>query len=502
MRLNFPLVPRTVALCVAGCFLWLLLLPPPGAFGLDKIHGDANSRHLYDSDGRTRFFHGINYVIKSFPWYPTELLNRTHVAALAEAGVNVIRLGVMWSGAQPTSNGFNQTYFDQIRAIVTTLADYEIYTFFDMHQDGFSSRFCLYDGIPLWVANRSVSRHAFPWPLSGDCSSRPWAENEITEACGQAYQDLYDNHAGMRDDYVAFWVETARQFRDLPVLAYELINEPFAGDIYADPLLLLPGEAGAKNLQRLYDAVAPAIYEVDPTALLMYEPVTWGMIFNNTIVGSGFEHVPGGSVHSNTSILSFHLYCWLYDIGAGQPNNLRREGCEQLFDPQVFEAVLHDIETLGGSAMLTEFGATTCDVDRGSGRECGRIMDLADQYGFSYTMWPADEGYSDQTGWNVSFYRAQGYDRPLAVAVAGEVTTLAFNHTAPDARFELCFEPDPKVTAPTILYASTGYYPQGPTLSIPPGLTAVVNGTTVTISHDANTTVLMDTPACVVMTSY
>ena len=38
----------------------------------------------------------------------------------------------------------------------------------------------------------------------------------------------------------------------------ELMNEPFAGDIilYHDPTLLLPGEAGKKNLQLAYDVVA------------------------------------------------------------------------------------------------------------------------------------------------------------------------------------------------------------------------------------------------------
>jgi hypothetical protein len=33
--------------------------------------------------------------------YPEALLNRSHAFALASVGVNAIRLGVMWSGAQP-----------------------------------------------------------------------------------------------------------------------------------------------------------------------------------------------------------------------------------------------------------------------------------------------------------------------------------------------------------------------------------------------------------------
>jgi hypothetical protein len=112
----------------------------------------------------------------------------------------------------------------------------------------------------------------------------------------QAYQDLYDNKDGMRDDFVAFWyvlvrvvpglveldcgirAETSRQFKGKKVLGFELINEPFAGDVYSDPLMFIPGEAGSKNLMPLYDATIPAILAVDPDRLVFYEPVTWGMV--------------------------------------------------------------------------------------------------------------------------------------------------------------------------------------------------------------------------------
>lgn len=104
-------------------------------------------------------------------------------------------------------------------------------------------------------------------------SSRAWGANELTEACGQAYQDTYDNKHGMRDAHVAFWRQSALQWRNNSnVLGYELINEPFAGNPYANPTILLPGEAGRHNLQPLYDALAAAISEVDSDTLLFFEP--------------------------------------------------------------------------------------------------------------------------------------------------------------------------------------------------------------------------------------
>ncbi len=41
----------------------------------------------------------------------------------------------------------------------------------------------------------------------------------------------------------------------------ELMNERFAGDVFKDPLLMLPGVADLKNLQPFYDGIAPSIHE-------------------------------------------------------------------------------------------------------------------------------------------------------------------------------------------------------------------------------------------------
>lgn len=63
-------------------------------------------------------------------------------------------------------------------------------------------------------------------------------------------------------------------------LSYELINEPWVGNYLADPLLLLPGEAGAKNLQPFYEKIAKSIRSVDNDTLIFYEPVTFGGTFH------------------------------------------------------------------------------------------------------------------------------------------------------------------------------------------------------------------------------
>ena len=60
------------------------------------------------------------------------------------------------------------------------------------------------------------------------------------------------------------------------MFSYELINEPWAGNYLKNPTLVLPGIAGATNLQPFYDRIAKAIRSVDDDTLIFYEPVTWG----------------------------------------------------------------------------------------------------------------------------------------------------------------------------------------------------------------------------------
>jgi hypothetical protein len=59
--------------------------------GSANVH--ASDSLIIDEAGRVRIYHGINFVMKKFPWYPSELLDQNYVANLSQWGINFIRLG-------------------------------------------------------------------------------------------------------------------------------------------------------------------------------------------------------------------------------------------------------------------------------------------------------------------------------------------------------------------------------------------------------------------------
>eukprot|EP00966_Prymnesium_polylepis_P268898 6212248-Prymnesium_polylepis.1 len=275
-------------------------------------------RAFVDSAGRERIFHGTNAIVKGPPWHPDSRSFSTDISMSEEdfawmkaLGLNVLRIGIMWPGVEPLRGEYNETYLDEIDKIVTLAAQHGVYTFLDMHQDGLSEHFCG-EGLPPWAVQHTkhgwldkledviIGGEAFPSPfdhfdnatdfyieprLPGSprlptrtaCKTHNLGPgwHEVTKEASNAYQALYSNVGGVADAWAAMWGEVASRFARRPeVLGYELINEPFAGDLYEDPLLMLPypspTNADRKNLQPMYDKINSAVRAVDPEALIFF----------------------------------------------------------------------------------------------------------------------------------------------------------------------------------------------------------------------------------------
>ena len=79
---------------------------------LQRIHVDPSNGEFVDEWGRIRLFHGINSVIKGFPWFDEKILDPKRQQEIADLGINVIRLGAMWTGVEPEEGKTNKTYLD------------------------------------------------------------------------------------------------------------------------------------------------------------------------------------------------------------------------------------------------------------------------------------------------------------------------------------------------------------------------------------------------------
>ncbi len=412
-----------------------------------------------DEFGRVRMFHGLNAVSKKYPWIPLDrpnLQNTTELDNLKRWGFNVVRLGLMWTGLRPTRDTVNLTYFNEMVDIIDNLAARGIYVIIDLHQDMLSSKFGAYDGCPRWlIDSMPTSKKPYPWPfLTKDLSFAAY----VTESCGFAFQNLYSNTNGFQDYFAEYWRIVAGKLKSYPsVLGYDLMNEPWAGDIYADPLLILPSRAGKFNLMPMYDNAYNVIRKVDNQTIVFYEPVTWGVQLNDKLLGTGFERAPANA--SQSTALSWHYYCWLYDIGSNKNTDLKRKACGSGQRVSSFDSINKFKRDIGTASFLTEFGSCIFRHSDGTQdfRECESVLEFTDKYMESWTYWNSD------------FYREDGQpnmglldtmSRVYALSTAGHPISFSYNTTS--KLFAYSYWHDLKIQKPTeIFMPDHAYQPNG-----------------------------------------
>lgn len=420
----------------------------------------SSNRFLVDSYGRVKLFHGVNAVRKQPDWLPNaghlNLTNSTILNYLQEWGFNAVRLGVMWSGLRPNETYINMTYLNEIINIIDSLADKGIYTIIDMHQDFASTKYDSYDGFPLWLLNKMPQpTFAYPWPFTQDNLG---FTAYLTDACGVTFQFLYNNTNSFQDYFAEYWTIVAKNlFNRTSVLGYELINEPWAGDIYLKPDLLLPAKAGLLNLAPLYDNIHEIIRKVDQETLIFYEPVTWGALFNGNIWGSGFNRPPGND--TNGTVLAWHYYCWLLQFNANPLVNgsypvFDRVFCDDLQRYFAFYAIQQDRQLLGSASFLTEFGV--CDFGFNgtqNTQECEYILDSTDKFFESWTYWDSDFFTEN---FQINQQLVNIFSRIYPVSTSGTPLNMFYNTTT--KVFVYSFQINPSIQAPTEIFIPKHVY--------------------------------------------
>src|SRR5438552_217294 len=73
-------------------------------------------------DDKITMFHGVNAVVKGYPFVPINnhfdpfiSLSKEDFELMNKYGINLIRLGILWQGAEPSKGNYNITYLDLVR---------------------------------------------------------------------------------------------------------------------------------------------------------------------------------------------------------------------------------------------------------------------------------------------------------------------------------------------------------------------------------------------------
>jgi endoglycosylceramidase len=401
-----------------ACALGLALVTGFGAstVGASTPAGSAGDlghagRWITDPSGRVVILHGLNMVNKRAPYTPRAAGFGTAAArTLADNGFDVVRLGVLYQGVEPSPGVIDHAYLRSIATTVGELAQRGVYTLLDFHQDELQQEFGG-EGFPKWSVQTdglAVRKYVFPGAYLG------------SKALGRAFDNFWSNKAGpkgvgLQQRYVAALVATAQQFRDDDwVLGYDLFNEPW------------PADATTNELTSLYARTIAGIRSVDTRHLVWYEPwVTFNFGVQTQI--ASFADAKLG--------MSFHDYCL----------NSAASSCATSEQTTVANALAHS-ESTGVALLLTEFGASDDDSD------LGRVVGDADASQLSWIEWaycgcddptgtipPRVEALvyrpgSPGTGSNVNEAKLKVLAEPYPRLVAGTPTAYAYNRATRELR--------------------------------------------------------------------
>jgi len=461
---------------------------------LERISNQGGK--FVDTHGRVRIFHGVNVDNKSEPYLPNYLTHQQRRQLSHDWGFNIVRLNFAWAAFEPTPGNYNYPYLEQFVDLVNTYAQNGMYSIVDVHQDQYAACWCG-EGFPCWSAYPTWSESVYPFPsapLLGVNASYPInpttggidesycympgnnGDYYFTVVTGQIFANFYDNYNGVQTRFVQMFGEIAKYFaNNTNVFGYEIINEPFPGNIYDQSLGYLSFYNSTFGdqylLQPLYDLVAAEIRKYDTEALILFEP----LVTNGEVLArpSGFTHPPGGS---EQSALSYHVYC---DVTANYAGicfmagpryfsdcqfilNNPNEYCYYLFE-QEFEIRQQDAQSNGVPAIVTEFGSwsgnNTVDIAVNQ-----KICDLADVNFTSWVNWDILSLYYEEPNMpNVIV-------RPYARAIAGTPLSQQYNSTT--LEYTLMYQPLADIWTHTEITVPYLKYPNGIYVSISPRFSA------------------------------
>lgn len=376
-------------------YLLLLLLTTTS----QKLVISGPKKLLKDTEGYYRVFHGANIAYKIPPYLPPIIdhydpkLSFTHqdAAQLKSWGMNVIRLTFYWEGVEPKRGEYSKDYINSMKRIVEICLEEGIQVILDLHQDAASRYYCG-EGIPDWAVERREGDFPKPlglkmefdeqgYPTLDSCLQTVFGSFYLSYGVERLFQDLYDDKRGLRTSFVNMWYKIASEFKDYEnLIGYEIINEPWVGNIYEKPTRILFG--GDENLYPLYKLVHDKIREIDQDSIVFFETAT------TDVVTFSLKKLPADEQFKDKLVHSYHLYC----AKTGDPKS--EFLCNSwLFAQDLSGRAMRRMWGVGG--FMTEFGAVSGAKGAGLG-SMDYLLDIVGRRFHSWTYWQY-KYYNDYT---------------------------------------------------------------------------------------------------------
>ena len=415
-----------------------------------------------NESGQQVIFNGINIVHKRRSDGYIQPGIEQLLPAYAAKGFNLIRLGILWDGVEPSPGVYDDAYLDRVHHVIELAEQAGLYVLLDMHQDLFSVKFI--DGAPEWATLDGGAPHPEGCTL--------WYEAYIVSQAVINAADAFWANApapdgvGLLDHYEAMWGHLAARFADCrAVIGFEPMNEPFMGRLAREAFgeatmkvredfpafdLARPDDISLEERMRFQAIVTERFLAWDKATLMPFYQrmrrairkhsdialATGGNIYCSAFFTSGIERITdeSGAIDPQ-QIYAPHGYDSV--VNTERYEAFSRSNVEALYaDKRATQ------ERLGLPVIVGEWG---CFPDREFANDLIRHMQgILEQYLWGSTYWAHEDGLESNPNYAAlergypaevaGILRAYHYDpeaRTLRVAYtarAGEVSCFFLPH--------------------------------------------------------------------------